>query len=124
MVKSWLRVLATTVAISAAFAYPTTNVKAQNITLDGSLGSKETLTGPNYSIPQSVGQTAGNNLFHSFGKFNLDANEAAIFQSADNIRNILSRVTGGGRLYVKRWIGRFLVGNIHNGDFLICLIDY
>ena len=95
MVKSWLRVLATTVAISAAFAYPTTNVKAQNITLDGSLGSKETLTGPNYSIPQSVGQTAGNNLFHSFGKFNLDANEAAIFQSADNIRNILSRVTGG-----------------------------
>ncbi|WP_157229304.1 filamentous hemagglutinin N-terminal domain-containing protein [Rivularia sp. PCC 7116] len=77
------------------FAYSTTDARAQNITLDGSLGTPKTLTGPNYQIPQSVGETAGNNLFHSFGKFNLNRNEAAIFESAGNIRNILSRVTGG-----------------------------
>ncbi len=70
-------------------------VLAQNITLDGSLGPTGTLTGPNYVIPQSVGQTVNSNLFHSFEKFNLDRNEAAIFQSTANIRNILSRVTGG-----------------------------
>ena len=78
-----------------ALIYHTTDARAQNITLDGSLGTPGTLTGPNYEIPQSVGEAVGNNLFHSFGKFNLNSNEAAIFQSAGNIRNILSRVTGG-----------------------------
>jgi filamentous hemagglutinin family protein len=68
---------------------------AQNITLDGSLGPAGTLTGPDYMIPQSVGQTVDSNLFHSFGQFNLAPSEAAIFESAANIRNILSRVTGG-----------------------------
>ncbi|MBF2006228.1 MAG: S-layer family protein [Chlorogloeopsis fritschii C42_A2020_084] len=93
--KDWQMVLASTLAVSATLIIPATDAFAQNITLDGSLGTAGTLTGSNYVIPQSVGQTAGNNLFHSFGKFNLDTNEAAIFQSADNIRNILSRVTGG-----------------------------
>lgn len=93
--KDWQMVLASTLAVSVTLIIPATDAFAQNITLDGSLGTAGTLTGPNYAIPQSVGQTAGNNLFHSFGKFNLNTNEAAIFQSADNIRNILSRVTGG-----------------------------
>jgi filamentous hemagglutinin family protein len=93
--KNWQMVLASTLAVSATLIIPATDAFAQNITLDGSLGTAGTLTGPNYVIPQSVGQAAGNNLFHSFGKFNLNTNEAAIFQSADNIRNILSRVTGG-----------------------------
>lgn len=70
---------------------------AQNITLDGTLGQAETLKGENYIIPQSAGQTVGNNLFHSFGKFNLNSNETAIFQSNPNIQNILSRVTGGNQ---------------------------
>jgi filamentous hemagglutinin family protein len=68
---------------------------AQNITLDGSFGPAGTLTGPNYVIPEAVGQTVGSNLFHSFGRFSLDTGEAAIFISAANIKNILSRVTGG-----------------------------
>jgi filamentous hemagglutinin family protein len=68
---------------------------AQNITLDGTLGPAATLTGPTYQIRQDLGQTVGSNLFHSFGKFNLNANETAVFQSAPAIRNILSRVTGG-----------------------------
>jgi filamentous hemagglutinin family protein len=95
MAKDWQMILTGSLAIGVALISPTTEVLAQNITLDGSLGTSGTLTGPNYVIPQSVGQAVGNNLFHSFDKFNLNANEAAIFSSADNIRNILSRVTGG-----------------------------
>ncbi|WP_421656520.1 filamentous hemagglutinin N-terminal domain-containing protein [Leptothermofonsia sp. ETS-13] len=68
---------------------------AQNITLDGTLGPAQTLTGPTYLIRQVDGTTVGSNLFHSFGRFNLSAGEVANFQSAANIRNILSRVTGG-----------------------------
>lgn len=95
MLQSWYTVICSTVTISATLISLAANSLAQNITLDGSLGKKETLMGPNYEIPQSVGQTVGNNLFHSFGKFNLDTNEAAIFQSSDDIQNVLSRVTGG-----------------------------
>jgi filamentous hemagglutinin family protein len=68
---------------------------AQNITLDGTLGPAGTLTGPIYIIPQGVGQTVGSNLFHSFGRFSLDTGEVSLFQSGADIRNILSRVTGG-----------------------------
>ena len=67
----------------------------QSITLDGTLGSAGTLNGPTYVIPQASGQTVGSNLFHSFGQFDLNTGERAIFNSAANISNILSRVTGG-----------------------------
>jgi len=68
---------------------------AQNVTLDGTLGPQKTLNGPLYIIPQADGKTVDSNLFHSFGQFGLDTGEAAIFQSTANIKNILSRVTGG-----------------------------
>lgn len=70
---------------------------AQNITLDGTLGDRRTLPGGNYIIRQEDGQTVGSNLFHSFGRFNLNANESATFLSRPSIRNILSRITGGAR---------------------------
>ncbi|KAM3095758.1 CHAT domain-containing protein [Phormidesmis sp. 146-35] len=41
------------------------------------------------------GTQTGNTLFHSFDRFNLTADQAAIFRSDPSIRNILSRVTGG-----------------------------
>ena len=65
------------------------------ITLDGSLGPRGALTGPHYAIPESVGQTRGPNLFHSFGRFNLFRGERATFTGPTTIANILSRVTGG-----------------------------
>jgi filamentous hemagglutinin family protein len=68
---------------------------AQNIRLDGTLGPARELTGKEYLIKQSDGRTAGQNLFHSFQRFNLNAKETAIFESSAGIRNILSRVTGG-----------------------------
>ncbi len=95
MVRNWRILLANTLTIGTAIIYPTKEVLAQNITTDGTVGTPQTLTGPNYEIPESLGQTVNSNLFHSFGKFNLDSNEAAIFQSGNEINNIFSRVTGG-----------------------------
>jgi filamentous hemagglutinin family protein len=76
---------------------------AQSITLDGSLGSSGPIPTVNnvgnfrtiYGIRQSLGQTRGSNLFHSFNRFNLLNGEAAFFFSSSGIHNIFSRVTGG-----------------------------
>ncbi|OKH42842.1 hypothetical protein NIES2101_32320 [Calothrix sp. HK-06] len=97
MPKGWLILLSRFLAPAFVFVYSATKALAQNITLDGTLGTSGTLTGSNYAIPQSLGQTVGNNLFHSFSQFNLNTNEVAIFQSNPNIQNILSRVTGGNQ---------------------------
>ncbi|NEP01980.1 MAG: filamentous hemagglutinin N-terminal domain-containing protein, partial [Symploca sp. SIO2E9] len=43
----------------------------------------------------SGGELSGNNLFHSFEKFGLDANQIANFLSNPDIQNILGRVVGG-----------------------------
>lgn len=65
------------------------------ITLDGTVGPTPPLTGPNYSIPDTVGRTVGNNLFHSFGQFNLSQGEKATFTGPEGIANVIARVTGG-----------------------------
>jgi filamentous hemagglutinin family protein len=87
-------VRAVILALGGTFA-TASSVLAQSITIDGTLSPAQTLNGPNYTIPQSVGQRVESNLFHSFGIFNLNMGEIANFESAGNIRNILSRVTGG-----------------------------
>ena len=67
------------------------------ITIDGSLrpGTAGPLTGPNFVIGSGVGRTVGNNLFHSFGQFNVGAGESATFTGLPSIGNVISRVTGG-----------------------------
>jgi filamentous hemagglutinin family protein len=65
------------------------------VTLDGTLGSRLTLDGPDYAIGAELGQQHGSNLFHSFGKFNLNRNESATFSGPNSISNVISRVTGG-----------------------------
>ncbi len=65
------------------------------IATDGTLGAATSLTGPNYSIPSTLGQTFGPNLFHSFRDFNLAMGDSATFGGPNNIANILARVTGG-----------------------------
>ena len=52
-------------------------------------------TGPNYTIPDELGQQHGSNLFHSFGAFNVHTGESATFTGPDSVTNIISRVTGG-----------------------------
>src|SRR5687768_1008754 len=54
------------------------------ITTDGSLGSAGALTGPNYTINSTLGQINGNNLFHSFGVFNVNTGESATFNGPGN----------------------------------------
>ena len=65
------------------------------IILDGKFGSSGALTGPNYNITEGLGRTRGNNLFHSFTRFDLNAGDTATFSGSANIQNILARVTGG-----------------------------
>jgi filamentous hemagglutinin family protein len=100
MVRNWKQLgLGVLLALGGAIA-PATKCAAQSIILDGTLGPARTLSGPNYIIRQADGLPVGNNLFQSFGRFNLNTGESANFQSLPNIRNILSRVTGGSTSFI------------------------
>jgi len=65
------------------------------ITLDGTLGPRGALEGPDYAIGAELGQQLGSNLFHSFADFNININESATFFGPNNINNVINRVTGG-----------------------------
>jgi len=68
------------------------------VNLDGSLGGPSgAVAGPDFQITESMGirPGGGQNLFHSFGKFNIAASESAIFSGSADIANIIARVTGG-----------------------------
>ncbi len=64
------------------------------VVTDGSVGSLTTLSGQ-MEIPQDLGTTAGNNLFHSFNRFNINTGESVTFTGDNSLTNIISRVTGG-----------------------------
>lgn len=68
---------------------------AAQIRTDGSVGAAQTLSGPAYAIPQTLGRLSGGNLFHSFQAFNIGSRESATFSSGVGIANVISRVTGG-----------------------------
>ena len=66
------------------------------ITRDGTMGPKGSIAGPAYKIPDTDGTRAGNNLFHSFGRFNIAKGESATFSnSGAPLNNVIARVTGG-----------------------------
>jgi len=65
------------------------------ITLDGTWGPMGPLAGPDYTIDAKVGHLHGNNLFHSFGQFNVHTTESATFTGPATIENVIGRVTGG-----------------------------
>jgi filamentous hemagglutinin family protein len=65
------------------------------VILDGSFGSHDSLTGPQFDIRAELGNQVGTNLFHSFERFNLDVGEIATFSGPNHLENIISRVTGG-----------------------------
>jgi len=73
------------------------NTVNAEVILDGTVGvagGAITATDNAYSITEAQGQLKGSNLFHSFEKFNIDANETAVFSGPDSVQNIISRVTG------------------------------
>lgn len=79
---------------------------------DGTVGARSTLSG-HFEIPQALGKTVGNNLFHSFSSFNINNNESATFTGADNIRQVFARVTGND----KSRIDGILTSTIAKADF-------
>ncbi|WP_418316514.1 filamentous hemagglutinin N-terminal domain-containing protein [Piscinibacter sakaiensis] len=83
-------------AIGASIAIAAWPAAAQIVT-DASLGQPaRALTGPAYGIAQSLGRLSGDNLFHSFQRFDIGAGESATFSTTTpGIANVISRVTGG-----------------------------
>ncbi len=93
--------LASLLALAGVLLQP--GVSSAQITLDGTIRSgapSGPLTGPNFVIPAEAGATRGNNLFHSFGQFNVQMGEVAIFTGPVSTENVISRVTGGTRSFI------------------------
>ena len=67
------------------------SARAEVVT-DGTLGAVESLSGQ-MTIPQSLGTTAGNNLFHSFQTFNINTGESATFTGSDALKNLINAIT-------------------------------
>ncbi|MCP4702202.1 MAG: filamentous hemagglutinin N-terminal domain-containing protein [Gammaproteobacteria bacterium] len=65
------------------------------VILDGTLGKKGPIQGPDFAIEARLGVQKDANLFHSFQAFNLDSHERAVFFGPDSVENVISRVTGG-----------------------------
>ena len=68
-----------------------------DIATDGSVGPEQTLVGPDFVIPSSLGTQRGANLFHSFDRFSITNTQSATFTSdfTGVTNNVISRVTGG-----------------------------
>ena len=86
----WAPLSAIIVAAAAGAAFA-------DVVTDGTTGPRLRLDGPEFAIGAELGTRAGQNLFHSFERFHLDAGERATFSGPDAIRNVISRVTGGER---------------------------
>ena len=76
-------------------------VRAQSINPDTSLGNENSVVNTIVDVGKGIpsdridgGATRGNNLFHSFSNFNVDAGRGAYFSNPAGIENIISRVTG------------------------------
>jgi filamentous hemagglutinin family protein len=67
-----------------------------DVVTDGTVGPRVRLGG-DFEIGADLGTRAGRNLFQSFERFSLDTGERATFSGPNDIRNVISRVTGGAR---------------------------
>ncbi len=65
------------------------------VVLDGTVGQKGAVSGPNYVITDKMGSQAGANLFHSFETFNINTGESGTFTGPGGIQNVIGRITGG-----------------------------
>jgi len=69
------------------------NVCAE-IVLEGNLTIIKDSTSQEFNITEDLGQTSGDNLYHGFESFSISADETATFSGSNNIKNIISRVSG------------------------------
>jgi filamentous hemagglutinin family protein len=65
------------------------------VIFDGTLNVSGSLPGPDFVIDASLGQQVGDNLFHSFERFNLNPTESATFTGPPTLNHIINRITGG-----------------------------
>lgn len=75
----------------AVFLSPAT---AQIVT-DGTVGPPITFPPGEAFIDADIGSRLGDNLFHSFSLFSVEQGSSATFTGPPEIRNVISRVTGG-----------------------------
>ncbi|TVP60838.1 MAG: filamentous hemagglutinin N-terminal domain-containing protein [Nodularia sp. (in: Bacteria)] len=89
----------------------TKNCAYGQITPDQTLNTTVSQTGNNFTITK--GSPANNNLFHSFGQFNLPTGSIATFDlvNTPNVSTIFSRVTGGSISHID---GLMQISNSHN----------
>ncbi|MBK1693595.1 hypothetical protein CKO09_02415 [Chromatium weissei] len=80
---------------SFGIALFSTSICFAQITTDGTVGARQTLTGTDMQIGAELGSTRGTNLFHSFQTFDIPTGHSATFTGSDKIQNVISRVTGG-----------------------------
>jgi filamentous hemagglutinin family protein len=118
--SSAMTIKRTLLALTVFFALVDSGPAAAQIRTDGSLGHPaQSLNGPNYVIPQSLGLLSGQNLFQSFSTFNLSSGEAAYFTtSSSGIENIISRVTGGSASLLNGNINVFAASGAPNFFFI------
>src|ERR671910_3905015 len=88
------RVLSPRLGLLLAALLAAAPVQAQIVT-DGTLGPKVSLQGGEIKIGADLGSRRGDNLFHSFEKFGIAAGQTATFTGPGDIKNVISRVTGG-----------------------------
>lgn len=76
------------------FVWSVSMAMANGLSTDGTMGAAQTLSGVSVTVPQSLGTTAGNNLFHSFSEFNIVPGQTVRFTGSNSLQNVISRVTG------------------------------
>lgn len=96
--RCWLRLLWSSCFCSSLLTCGgTTNAQ---IVADTTLPHNSTVTLDGQIQRIAGGTQAGENLFHSFDRFNLRTGETAFFHNALTIHNIITRVTGGQISYI------------------------
>jgi filamentous hemagglutinin family protein len=97
-------------AASAVVIFGLIGGASAEVATDGTVGPRMRLGGPEFDIRADLGTRAGRNLFHSFERFSLASGERATFSGPDEIRNVLSRVTGDELSYIDGTIASTIPG--------------
>jgi filamentous hemagglutinin family protein len=92
---AWHFIFFNSLAAIGILIFSSSQTSAQ-ITPDNTLGNESSVVNPRDATSDSIegGAIRGQNLFHSFQEFNVDAGRGVYFANPEAITNIFSRVTG------------------------------